>query len=148
MVGSTEVATGVRYPRSAVSCRPNIRRWTMDLTKVGNARSPVAVILLSLITFGIYSLYWQYASFKELRAYSGEGIGGGFGLLFAILLGIVNAFLLPMEVGRLYSAEGRAEPVSGLTGFWVLLPLVGWIIWVIKTQGRLNDYWESHGAHA
>ncbi len=120
----------------------------MDLTKVGNARSPVAVILLSLITFGIYSLYWQYASFKELRAYSGEGIGGGFGLLFAILLGIVNAFLLPMEVGRLYSAEGRAEPVSGLTGFWVLLPLVGWIIWVIKTQGRLNDYWESHGAHA
>ncbi len=32
----------------------------------------MVVILLSLITLGIYSLYWQYASFKELRAYAPE----------------------------------------------------------------------------
>jgi hypothetical protein len=121
-------------------------RWRMDLTKVGSTRSPVAVILLSIITLGIYSLYWQYESFKELKAYAGQGIGGGLGLLFAILLGIVNAFLLPMEVGQLYSREGQAAPVSGLTGFWVFLPLIGWIIWVVKTQGRLNDYWETLGA--
>ena len=115
---------------------------------VGIVRSPVTVILLSIITLGIYHLYWQYASFKELKGFSGEGIGGGLGLLFAILLGIVNVFLLPSEVGHLYAREGRAEPVTGLTGFWVLLPFVGWIIWVVKTQGRLNEFWESHGAHA
>ena len=51
---------------------------------LGNVRSPVAVILLSIITLGIYALYWEYSSFKELRAYSGEGIGGGLGLLFFV----------------------------------------------------------------
>jgi hypothetical protein len=109
---------------------------------------PVAVILLSIITLGIYALYWQYASFKELKTYSGEGIGGGIGLLLAILLGIVNAFLLPLEVGKLYQREGSPEPVTALTGFWVLLPIIGGIIWVVKVQGRLNDYWTAHGAPA
>jgi hypothetical protein len=115
---------------------------------VGTIRSPLAVILLSIITIGIYALYWQYASFKELKAYSGEGIGGGLGLLFAFLLSIVNAFLLPAEVGKLYARTGQAEPVTGLTGFWVFLPIVGGIIWVLKTQGRLNDYWLAKGATA
>jgi Domain of unknown function (DUF4234) len=109
----------------------------------GHVRSPVAVILLSIITLGIYALYWEYVSFKELKDYSGEGIGGWLGLLFAILLGIVNAFVLPLEVGRLYARANRQPPVSALTGFWVLIPIVGGIIWVVKVQGRLNEYWES-----
>jgi hypothetical protein len=115
---------------------------------VGKIRSPVTVVLLSIITLGIYSLYWQYASFKEMKDHSGEGIGGGLGLLFAILIGIVNVFLLPSEVGHLYSREGSEPTISGLTGFWVLIPLVGGIIWVVKVQGHLNRYWEAHGAVA
>lgn len=115
---------------------------------VGTVRNPVAVILLSLITLGIYSLYWQYVTFKEMKAHADEGIGGGLGLLFAILLGIVNIFVMPAEVGALYAREGRPKTISGLTGFWVLIPFVGWIIWVVKTQGHLNRYWESHGALA
>jgi hypothetical protein len=115
---------------------------------VGSVRTPVAVILLSLITLGIYGLYWQYATFKEMKAFGGEGIGGGVGLLLAILLGIVNVFLMPAEVGHLYAREGRQPLVTGITGFWVLIPLVGWIIWVVKTQGRLNEFWESHAVTA
>jgi hypothetical protein len=112
----------------------------------GRIRSPWAVIGLSIITLGIYALYWQYATFKELRDYSGTGIGGGLGLLFAILLGIVNVFLMPAEVGDLYASDGRPAPVSWLTGFWVLIPFVGWIIWVVRTQGRLDDFWRDLGA--
>jgi hypothetical protein len=59
-------------------------------------------------------------------------------------VGIVNIFLLPMEVGQLYKREGAVEPVSAVTGFWILLPLVGWFIWLVKVQGRLNDYWSTH----
>jgi uncharacterized protein YqhQ len=118
----------------------------MVTSAVGKVRTPLAVIVFSIITLGIYSLYWQYVTFKEMRDHAGEGIGGGLGLLFAILLGIVNIFLMPAEVGQLYAREGRERTISGLTGFWVLIPFVGWIIWVVKTQGDLNRYWEAHGA--
>jgi len=111
-------------------------------------RNPWIVIILSIITIGIYALYWQFATFKEMKDYSGRGIGGGLGLLFAILLGVVNIFLMPSEVGNLYAADGKEKPVTGLTGFWALIPIVGGIIWVVKTQGRLNDYWVAHGAPA
>ncbi len=113
---------------------------------VGLVRKPIVVILLSIVTLGIYGLYWQYSTFKEMKSYSGEGIGGGLGLLFAFLVGVVNAFMMPLEVGQLYSRDGQAEPVRAITGFWVFLPIVGGIIWLVKVQSRLNDFWLAHGA--
>jgi|GEM_PF-5393889 len=50
---------------------------------VGKVRDPWIVILLSIVTIGIYALYWQYATFKEMKDYSGQGIGGGLGLRVA-----------------------------------------------------------------
>ncbi len=116
--------------------------------QVGMERSPVSVILLTIITLGIYGLYWQYSVFKDLKDYSGEGIGGGIALLFAFLIGIVNIFLLPMEIGNMYARDGQEPPVTGLTGFWILLPLVGWFIWLVKVQSRMNEFWSSHSADA
>ena len=114
----------------------------------GKVRSPLVVIIFSIITLSIYSLYWQYATFKEMKAYSGSGIGGGLGLLFAFLIGVVNIFVMPAEVGSIYAAEGKDKPVSGVTGFWVLIPIIGGIIWVVKTQGALNRQWGALGAAA
>ena len=76
----------------------------MAIGQVGMKRSPVSVILLTIITLGIYGLYWQYVVFKDLKEYSGEGIGGGLALVFAFFISIVNIFLLPMEIGNLYAA--------------------------------------------
>lgn len=116
--------------------------------QVGTVRSPLTVILLTIVTLGIYGLYWQYAVFKELKDYSGDGIGGGLALLFAFLIGIVNIFLLPSEIGTLYARAGREEPVSGLTGFWIFLPLVGWFIWLVKVQRRMNEFWTTSSGPA
>jgi len=118
----------------------------MEPGRVGHVRSPLAVILLTIITLGIYGLYWQYNVFKELKDYSGEGIGGGLALLFAFLVGIVNIFLLPVEIGGLYTRDGQEAPVSGVTGCWIFLPLVGWFIWLVKVQGRMNEFWVAHTA--
>ena len=109
----------------------------------GKVRSPWAIIGLSIITLGIYGLYWQYATFKEMKDYSREGIGGGLGLLLAIIIGIVNIFLMASEVGNLYAAKGQEKPVSGKTGFWVLIPILGGLIWLFKVQGSLNRFWDS-----
>jgi hypothetical protein len=112
---------------------------------LGKIRSPGIVILLSIVTLGIYGLYWQYSTFKEMKDHTGQGIGGGVGLLLAILLGIVNVFLMPAEVGNMYAAEGQVKPISGVSGFWVFLPIVGSFIWIFKVQGNLNRYWAAHG---
>ena len=113
---------------------------------VGPQRGVGMVILLSIVTFGIYSLYWQYKSFQEMKDFSGSGIGGGVGLILAIFVGIVNVFLLPAEVGNLYATGGQPKPVSGLTGFWVLIPLIGTFIWIAKVQGALNRFWDYQRA--
>ncbi|MHB8463779.1 MAG: DUF4234 domain-containing protein [Acidimicrobiales bacterium] len=114
---------------------------------VGKVRAPLTVVLLSIVTLGIYGIYYEYAVFKEMKDYSGNGIGGGLAVLFAIILsGIPNIFLMPAEVGNLYAAEGQPKPVQGTTGFWILLPLLGGFIFLWKTQGALNRFWEAHGA--
>jgi uncharacterized protein DUF4234 len=113
---------------------------------VGTARSPLAVLLLSIVTLGIYGLYWHYKTFQEMKDYSGQGIGGVLGLLLGFFCGIVVIFVLPAEVGNLYGQDGQPAPISGVTGLWVLLPLLGGFIWLWKVQGRLNDFWKSKGA--
>jgi hypothetical protein len=112
---------------------------------VGVVRSPLAVILLSIVTIGIYALYWYYKTFQELQHHSGAGVGGGVGLLLAILLNPVAWFLLPHEVRRTYESSGLQSPVRALTGLWNVLPLIGSIVWLVKVQGALNRYWESRG---
>jgi Domain of unknown function (DUF4234) len=113
---------------------------------VGTLRKPLTVLLLIIITCGIYGLYWYYKTFEEMKDYSGEGLGGAVGLLLSIFCGIITIFVLPAEVGNLYERDGKEKPISGMTGFWQLLPLVGGIVWLFKIQGRLNDLWESKGA--
>lgn len=113
---------------------------------IGKPRSWVAVFLLSLITIGIYGLYWQYKTFQEMKDHTGNGIGGVLGLILAIFVGFVNPFLMSSEVGNMYEAAGQEKPVRGITGLWALLPLVGGLIWLAKTQNALSRYWEAHGA--
>jgi Domain of unknown function (DUF4234) len=99
-----------------------------------------------IITCGIYAFYWYFKTFDEQKDFSGEGLGGAVGLLLSIFCGIITWFVLPAEVGNLYERDGKEKPISGMTGFWNLLPLIGTIVWLFKVQGRLNDFWESKGA--
>jgi hypothetical protein len=108
----------------------------------GKVREPVAVIIFSIITLGIYFLVWQYKVFQENKEFSGQGVGGVIGLILGLFLGIVNWFLLPAEIGNIYERMGREKPVSGVTGFWNLIPLIGFIIWVVKVQGSMNRLYE------
>jgi Domain of unknown function (DUF4234) len=110
---------------------------------LGQPRGILFVILISIVTLGIYYLYWNYKTFEEMKQHTGEGVGGVLGLIIALLIGIVNAFLIPSEVGGMYKKAGRAAPMTGWTGLWTLVPLVGWFVWVAKVQGALNRYWES-----
>ena len=114
---------------------------------LGKPRGWVVVVLLSIVTLGIYGLVYQYKTFQEMKDYSGNGIGGVVGVILALIIGVVNPFIMSSEVGHLYGAEGREPPpVTGVTGLWILLPIVGHFIWLAKTQNALSAFWEAHGA--
>ena len=115
---------------------------------IGKPRGVLFVILLSIVTFGIYHLYWIYKNFDEMKDHTGQGIGGVLGLVFAIIINFVNWFVMPSEVGKMYRGDGRTAPMTGWTGLWMILPIVGWFVWTVKIQGALNRYWESKAVAA
>ena len=117
-------------------------------SNVGKIRNPWTVIGLTIITCGIYQFYWFYVTFQEMKDYGDQGVGGLVALLFAFICNIINIFLQPNEIAALYQADGRDAPVSTKTGFWILLPFIGGIIWIFKVQNALNGFWESKGAVA
>jgi hypothetical protein len=121
---------------------------TPSAKAIGQPRGVAFVIIVGLLTLGLYFIYWAYKTGEELKQYSGEGLGGILWLVIWLVAGIVMIFVAPSEVGKLYSREGQTPPVTGKTGFWMFLPLVGYVVWIVKVQGALNRFWASKGAAA
>ena len=83
-----------------------------------------------------------------MKNHSGAGVGGAIGFLIYFFVAPVTFFLLPNQVEGMLGRAGRPSRVSAMTGLWILLPIAGPIIWFVKVQGQLNEYWESLGATA
>jgi hypothetical protein len=113
---------------------------------IGKPRSPGTQILLAIVTLGIYTYFWTYWQHKEMKAYSGEGVGGPLGVVIYLLISPVTFFLIPSELINIYQREGRDTGFSVMVGLWFLLPLVGPFIWYFKVQPALNELWVSKGA--
>lgn len=117
----------------------------MDMTRqvVGKPRKIGLQVLVAFVTFGLYGIYWAYASHEEVKQYSGEGVGGVIGAVIYFFAGIITLFLLPIEIQHMYENDGKESPVRASTAFWVLL--FG-IPWYVKCQRALNEFWMSKGA--
>jgi hypothetical protein len=114
---------------------------------LGQERGVGFAIVLTLVTLGIYGIYWLYKDFSEVRAHRGEGLHPIVGVLLCFV--IVGYFLNSQAIGRMYAAEGNQNPpVSGLSGLWIFVPYVGTFIYIAKVQGALNEYWKAKGAGA
>lgn len=118
---------------------------------VGKVRSTGICILLTIVTVGFYTWYWYYSTSEEMKKHSGEGLGGLVSLLLAIFVGFLNPFFTSHEVGQLYERRGQEKPVSAVTGIWAVpfgILIIPAIVWFVKTNGALNEYWKSQGAPA
>jgi hypothetical protein len=129
---------------------------TLESRPLGQPRGVGFVIIMSIVTLGIYGIYWTYKSYEELRHYRGQGVNGVVGVLLGLI--IVGVFLLPSYVGRMYKEDlirkgeepilaAQKVPITGWSGFLVLIPYIGGIIWLAKIQSKLNNFWEGQ-AHA
>jgi len=110
--------------------------------------SPGLVILLSIVTISVWTFLWVYRTTEDLKRYNGDGLGGVISVILH-LFGVGNIalmFVIPNEIRHMYEHDGRQSPVSAVWGLWFLLPIIGWIIWYVKVQHALNDFWLSKGA--
>lgn len=112
---------------------------------LGKRRSTGLVILLSIVTCGIWTIVWSYQNGDELNRWSGKGIGGGLYIVITIFVSPVTMFLLAGEVEQLYRDDGQEPPITTIWGLWFLLPLIGNIIWYVRIQDAINMYWTAHG---
>ncbi|MGY1771052.1 DUF4234 domain-containing protein [Blastococcus sp. SYSU D00813] len=116
---------------------------------IGQIRGTGIAILLCIVTLGIYSLVWYFKVHEEMKRHTGNGLGGALALVLAIFIGVASPFLTSSEVGNMYERAGRPKPVSGATGLWYIpgfIIIVGPIVWFVKTNNALNEYWRSLGA--
>jgi Domain of unknown function (DUF4234) len=116
-------------------------------------RNPLGVVALSLITIGIYYLFWYYFINREMRDLGdarGVDIGHSPGMsVFAITIGsviIVPPFVSHWKVGTRMEQAQRAVGVVGGSGIlyfilWVV-PLVS-IVSPFYMQAQLNNVWRA-----
>lgn len=121
----------------------------MSTGPLGQQRGVWFVILIGILTFGIYWLYWVFKTCDEMKRRTGEGLGGVLGLVVWLVVYPVMAFVIPSELGNMYAGDGKPKPVTGWTGLW-LFPfgflIIPGIVWAVKVQGSLNQYWEEAAA--
>jgi hypothetical protein len=112
----------------------------------GSRRGVGLGFVLFVITLGFYGWYWAYKTQEELQQHTGDGLGGVLGLVIWILISPVSGFVIPSEIGKMYTRAGKQSPVTGWTGLWLFpgsLLVIPAIVWFVKVQGALNRYWES-----
>ena len=113
---------------------------------LGQVRSALVVILLSIVTFGIWTLVWSFQNGDELKRHTGRGLGGVAYLFITLLVSPVTMFLMASEVEQLYRSDGKEPPITTIWGLWFLLPIIGNLVWYLRIQSALNEYWIAHGA--
>src|SRR5665811_2229293 len=121
-------------------------RPSVGTRPVGTARSAGLTVLVTIVTFGIWALVWSFKNGEEIKEYRGDGIGGVLYLILTLLFSPVTMFLMGDEVEKMYQAEGETSPINALWGLWFLLPFFGNLIWYLRIQHALNDFWTARGA--
>jgi hypothetical protein len=113
---------------------------------IGKPRSVGLTILVTVVTFGFWTWFWSYWNGEELKKYNRDGLGGLAYLLFTIFLVPITMFLMANEVERMYTDAGEEPRITTLWGLWFLLPLIGNIIWYVRIQNAINEFWQDRDA--
>lgn len=54
---------------------------------------------------------WTYRVHREMKAHSGQGLGGGIAVRITLAVSLATPFLTSAEVGGLYARRGLPEPI-------------------------------------
>ena len=112
----------------------------------GTKRSPVNVILLSIVTCGIYGIWWLYNAGKEInQALGREAVNPIFAVVSIICFPILFYYVYTLDQDLTELSGQRGVPYSSNFVLWVITMLfgIGTLIVMIQTQTTLNSIWEK-----
>ena len=112
---------------------------------LGKLRNPIAVLLLSMITFGIYYLYWYGKINAEIRKHDPRvkvNVGWAVVAQLVPFANLVSAYNTAVRVQKLEIADDAPGSVSPLVSF--LLFIFFGIGYPIQIQSHLNAHWTRH----
>ena len=112
---------------------------------VGKVRDPLGVIGLTLITLGIYGIFWYYYTQKELaemgRAHNTEELGTSPGT--SVLAVTLGAFIIVPPFVSIYNACKRLNAAERLTGQQGMEPGLLFLLWIFISPIGLYLYQSS-----
>jgi hypothetical protein len=111
---------------------------------VGKTRSPVGVVVLSIVTLGVYYLYWYYVVNSEMRQYRAFiEVSPGIALLsqFVPLANWISGYNTAGRLLMLEDADRVPDRIS--PGIALLLHVLLGIAYPFYVQDHLNKLWEA-----
>jgi len=112
----------------------------------GVVRNPINVILLTLVTCGIYGIYWMYMVGKEVNAALGrEAINPVLAIVSIICFPVLFYYIYLLDNALVELGTATSKPYTSNFLLWVITSLlgVGILIVIIQGQGYLNSVWET-----
>lgn len=110
-------------------------------------RSPLAVFLLSIITLGIYDIYWLVSTKKVLNQKTSHKIPSVWLLFSPLILIIISYVLLVIGTVNSISNYSTTKTHNGLYAIGLILLIVGAIsglvisiVWFFKYSKAVNEY--------
>ena len=118
---------------------------------IGVTRSPITVILLSLVTCGIYSFYLYYTMMNDLnKALNKEVLKPGLYLLLSIFCcPVIFLILYKLDLGLVELSQNEGTPYKSNFMLWIILTFVtgigGYMALYNLTEG-FNAVWAKRSA--
>ncbi len=114
----------------------------------GKTRSPWGVWFLTLLTLGIYGLYWWYKVNEEVNDFDPSIEVTPVLSLLALFIPIANAVSIFRTGGRVGQAQQNSLGVNATNGWLGLLLAFLGAFHVVYYQSNLNKIWANAGAAA
>lgn len=120
---------------------------------IGRVRSVVLLVLLSVVTLGVYYFIWLFKVNRDLQRHLGDGVNPAGRLALFILVPVIGWFLTILFTGRsVRKVQIRAGNerliVPSYHAVWAaLVPIIGWFVAMGFVQRGANRAWLKLGAY-
>ncbi|MHB0976914.1 MAG: DUF4234 domain-containing protein [Candidatus Aquicultorales bacterium] len=130
----------------------------MEASRLGKQRNPIVVVLLSVITFGIYFVYWYYKINKEVVEYDQRIESSPLISVLAITLGAflvippyASAYTTAARARRMFWDYGSSVEISPALAFLLYFFIaVGYpavsLFYPAYVQSKLNRFWRRQAS--